>query len=187
LGTLREMMVFGTGDPAARLMLVGEAPGYEEEKQREPFVGTAGKKLDLILKAMNLSRTEVFLTNIVKFRPAAARQTTNNRPPTAEEIAACLALLRAEIDIVRPDCIVALGPTAAAGLLDNAVGVTALRGSWHEFQGVPVRVTFHPSYLLRSEHDLAIKRTVWEDMLTVMERLALPISAKQRGHFLPRA
>ena len=187
LGTLRDVMVFGTGDPNARLLLVGEAPGYEEEKQREPFVGPAGKKLDGILKAMDLSRADVYLTNIVKFRPAAARQTTNNRPPTAEETAACLALMRAEIDIVRPACIVALGPTAAAGLLGSSAGVATLRGSWHEFQGTPVRVTYHPSHLLRSEHDLPTKRSVWEDMLAVMERLALPISAKQRGHFLPRA
>ena len=186
LGTLREVMVFAVGNPAARIMLVGEAPGYEEEKRREPFVGPAGQKLDLILKAMGLARSEVYISNIVKFRPATARQATNNRPPTPEEIAACLPIIQAEIAVIRPACLIALGGTAAAGLLGVRGSVTALRGSWHEFQGLPVRVTYHPSYLLRSQ-DHGTKRQVWEDMLRVMEELILPISPKQRGFFLPKA
>ena len=186
LGTLREVMVFATGDPEARLMLIGEAPGYEEERKREPFVGPAGQQLDKILKAMGLERAAVYLTNIVKFRPAAARQTTNNRPPTPEEIAACLPLLREEINIVRPQCIIALGGCAAEGLLGVGGNIPALRGSWHDFGGVPVRVTWHPSHLLRSTDDIATKRLVWEDMLAVMELTGLPISDKQRGYFLPK-
>jgi DNA polymerase len=185
LGTLRDVMVFATGDPAARIMLVGEAPGHEEEKKREPFVGPAGQKLDLILKAMGLERAAVYISNIVKFRPATARQTTNNRPPSPAEIAACLPLIRAEIDIIRPDCLIALGGTAATGLLDTTASVAALRGSWHDYQGIPLRVTYHPSYLLRSAQDIATKRLVWEDMLAVMDRLGMPISAKQRRFFLP--
>ncbi len=186
LGTLRETMVFATGNPDARIMLVGEAPGYEEEKQREPFVGPAGQKLTDILRAMGLAREEVYISNIVKFRPATPRQTTNNRPPSAEEIAACLPFIRAEVEIVKPGCIIALGGTAAEGLLGITATVGSMRGSWHGFGGIPLRVTYHPSYLLRSQSDLSTKRQVWEDMLAVMERLGMPVSDKQRGFFLPK-
>lgn len=186
LGTLREAMVFATGNPDARLMLVGEAPGYEEERRREPFVGPAGQKLNDILKAMGLNREEVYISNIVKFRPATPRQTTNNRKPTPEEMAACLPFLREEIRIVQPACIVALGGTAAEGLLGLAGTVGSMRGNWHELDGIPVRVTYHPSYLLQSGSDHAIKRQLWEDMLAVMEKLEMPVTEKQRGFFLPR-
>ena len=179
-------MVFATGNPEAQIMLIGEAPGYEEEKKLEPFVGPAGQQLDKILKAMGLDRAAVYISNIVKFRPATARQTTNNRPPSPAEIAACLPLLRAEIAIVRPQCIIALGGSAAEGMLDMGAGVNSLRGTWHDFEGVPVRVTYHPSYLLRSTHDIRTKRMVWEDMIAVMERTGLPISDKQRGFFLAK-
>lgn len=186
LGTLRETMVFATGNPDASIMLVGEAPGHEEERKQEPFVGPAGKKLDDILRAMGLSRQDVYISNIVKFRPATLRQTTNNRKPDAAEIASCLPFVRAEVGIVRPSCIIALGATAAEGLLAKTIPVAAMRGSWHEFEGVPVRVTYHPSYLLRSDSDLTAKRALWEDMLAVMERLEMPVTAKQRGFFLPK-
>jgi DNA polymerase len=186
LGTLRETMVFATGNPDARIMLVGEAPGYEEEKKREPFVGPAGQKLNDILKAMGLAREEVYISNIVKFRPATPRQTTNNRKPSPEEMASCMPFIRAEVEIVKPGCIIALGGTAAEGLLGINGSVGSMRGSWHEFGGIPVRVTYHPSYLLRSQSDLSTKRQVWEDMLAVMERLGMPVSEKQRGFFLPK-
>jgi uracil-DNA glycosylase len=187
LGTLREKMVFSTGNPEARLMLVGEAPGYEEEKHGEPFVGPAGQKLNDILKAMGIFRQETYLTNMVKFRPAIARQATNNRPPNAVEIAACLPLIRAEIGIVRPECIIALGGTAAEGLLGPGGTVVSMRGSWHEYEGIPVRVTYHPSHLLRNDGNNHAKRELWEDMLAVLEKLGLPVSEKQRGYFLPKA
>jgi len=186
LGTLRETLVFATGNPDARLMLVGEAPGHEEEKQGEPFVGPAGQKLDGILQTMGLTRQDVYLSTLVKFRPATPRQTTNNRKPSPEEIAACLPILRAEIGIVRPACIVALGGTAAEGLLGLTGAVPAMRGSWHQFDGIPVRVTYNPSYLLQSGDNTSIKRQLWEDMLMVMEEIILPISAKQRAFFLPK-
>lgn len=186
LDTLRDTMVFATGNPNARIMLVGEAPGYEEEKKREPFVGPAGQKLNDILKAMGLAREEVYISNIVKFRPATPRQTTNNRPPSPEEVASCLPFIRAEVEIVKPECIIALGGTAAAGLLGINSSVGSMRGSWHEFGGIPLRVTYHPSYLLRSDANLSAKRQVWEDMLAVMERLGMPVSDKQRGFFLPK-
>lgn len=187
LGSLRETMVFATGNPEARVMLVGEAPGYQEEKEREPFVGPAGQKLNDILKATGLSREEVYISNIVKFRPATPKQTTNNRKPTPEEMAACMPFVRAEIAIVKPACIIALGGTAAEGLLGLTGTVTSMRGPWHDFEGTPVRVTYHPSYLLQSGGGNTVKRQVWEDMLAVMERLGLPISDKQRGYFLPKA
>lgn len=186
LGTLREKMVFATGDPHARLMLVGEAPGYDEERLGEPFVGRAGQKLNQVLAAMGLGRGAVYISNICKWRPAMGpQQGMANRPPTAEEIAACVQLVLAEIRAIRPQCIVCLGGTAAKGLLgvENA-SVGSLRGKWHDCQGVPVRVTYHPSYLLRNE-SLSARRAVWEDMLAAMEALGMPVSEKQRRYFLP--
>lgn len=183
LGSLRETMVFAIGNANADLMLVGEAPGYEEERRREPFVGKAGQKLDQIFKAMGISRDDVYISNICKFRPALKNQTTNNRKPTREEMDACLPFVRAEIAIVKPKCIVALGATAAEGLLERQDPVGRLRGSWHEFEGIPVRVTYHPSYLLHNDSAVSEKRKVWDDMLIVMEYLEMPISQKQRGFF----
>ncbi len=186
LGSLRDTMVFASGNPQARLMLVGEAPGYHEEREGNPFVGDAGQKLDGILKAMGLSREEVYISYIVKFRPATPRQTTNNRKPSPEEMAACLPFIRAEIGIIIPTCIIALGETAAAGLLGLDGAVTSMRESWHDFEGTPVRVTYHPSTLLQTTAAGTTKRQLWEDMLAVMEKLSLPISDKQRGFFLPK-
>ena len=186
LGSLRGTMVFSTGNPEADLMFVGEAPGYQEELQREPFVGAAGQKLNDILKAMGLDRPSVYISNIVKFRPAMPGQTTNNRKPTVEEMSSCISFVRAEVEIVKPRCIVALGGTAAEGLLGLTGAVATLRGKWHEFAGIPVRVTYHPAYLLHNNSGAQDKRRVWEDMLEVMEKLGLPISDKQRSYFLPR-
>ncbi len=184
LGSLRDTMVFATGDPHARLMLVGEAPGCDEERLREPFVGRAGQKLNQILTAMGLSREGVYISNVCKFRPSMGEnQGTANRPPNEAEIAACLPLILAEIRAIHPACIVCLGGSAAKGLLGDARSVSALRGQWLACQGIPVRVTYHPSYLLRNE-SLSARRAVWEDMLAAMEQLGLPISDKQRRYFL---
>ena len=187
LGTLRDTMVFAVGNPEARLMLIGEAPGYQEEREREPFVGPAGQKLNDILKAMGIARQDVYISNIVKFRPSLPKQTTNNRKPTPEEMSSCMPFIRSEIEIVKPECIIALGGTAAEGLLGLSGAVTTMRGQWHEFEGTPVRVTYHPSYLLQSGATGNAKRWLWEDMLAVMEKLGMPISDKQRGYFLPKA
>jgi uracil-DNA glycosylase family 4 len=185
LGTLRQTMVFSVGDPNAKLMLIGEAPGVEEERQREPFVGPAGQKLTGILKAMGLERSQVYISNICKFRPAMDNQGNGNRAPTDQEMAACLPFVLTEIDVIRPQIIVALGATASKGLgIEGPVG--RLRGKFHDFRGTPTMVTYHPSYILREEKmngGMQAKRQVWEDMLQVMERLALPISEKQRGFF----
>ena len=176
LGNAADTMVFATGNPHARLMLVGEAPGYDEERLQEPFVGKAGQKLNQILAAMGLKREEVYISNVCKFRPAMGdNQGTANRAPSDAEIAACLPLILAEIRAIRPGCIICLGGTAAKGLLGSNASVSALRGQWHECQGIPVRVTYHPSYLLRNE-SMSAKRAVWVDMLAAMEHLQLPIS-----------
>jgi DNA polymerase len=183
LGTLRDTMVFAVGNPRARLMLVGEAPGYEEERQGEPFVGPAGQLLTRILGAMGLQRSDVYISNVCKFRPSMGEnQGTANRAPSPEELAACLPLIMAEIRAIQPACIVCLGGSSAKGLLGTQQGVNALRGRWMECQGVPVRVTYHPSYLLRNEA-LSARRALWEDMLEVMERLGMPVSEKQRNYF----
>ncbi len=183
LGTLRKKMVFAVGNPHARLMLVGEAPGYEEERQEEPFVGPAGQLLTKILGAMGLQRSDVYISNVCKFRPSMGEnQGTANRPPSPEELAACQPLIMAEIRAIQPACIVCLGGSSAKGLLGGQQGVTALRGKWLECQGVPVRVTYHPSYLLRNEA-LSARRALWEDMLEVMQRLGMPISEKQQNFF----
>jgi len=180
LQTLRDTLVFSHGNPKADLMIIGEAPGFHDEQKREPFVGPAGTKLDQILKAMGLSRDQVYLTNVCKFRPATKNQTTNNRPPSPEEMATSLPFLKAEIDVIKPQAIIALGASTAQGLLNTDQKISALRGSWHQFQGIALRVSYHPSYLLRNDDGLGEKRQVWEDML---EKLGLPISEKQRGYF----
>ncbi|PAW60500.1 MAG: hypothetical protein B9S36_07935 [Verrucomicrobiia bacterium Tous-C2TDCM] len=191
LGTLFETVVFASGNPSADILLVGEAPGAEEEKLRKPFVGPSGQKLEQILKAMGLSREQVYISNIVKFRPKKGDgrfQGAGNRPPTQEEMASCLPFIRAEIEVVEPRVIVALGRTAAEGLLEQGGALGAFRSGTHRFGGIPVVVTYHPSYLLRQEaasieEGKLAKRQVWEDMLRVMEIAALPISEKQRNYF----
>ena len=186
LGTLREKMVFATGNPDAEIMLVGEAPGYNEEKEGEPFVGPAGQKLNDILKAMGLRREDVYISNLVKFRPSLPKQTTNNRKPSPEEMTACLPLVMAEISVVQPKLIIALGGTTAEGLLGLKGTFGSMCGKWHELSGLPARVTYHPSYLLQSGGSNDVKRALWEDMLAAMEKLGMPISNKQRGFFLPK-
>ena len=185
MSSLRQTMVFAVGNPQASLMFVGEAPGAEEEKQREPFVGPAGQKLTAIIKAMGIDRPQVYISNICKFRPAMDNQGSGNRKPTAEEMRVCLPFVLTEIDLIKPQVIVALGATAAEGLgIPGTVG--GLRGKFHSTSGIPTMVTYHPSYLLREEQTgdgIRAKRAVWEDMLKVMEKLGLPISAKQRGYF----
>jgi DNA polymerase len=191
LGTLREVMVFSVGNPDAPVMFVGEAPGAEEERQREPFVGPAGQLLTRIIKAMDLRRPEdVYISNIVKFRPKIGdgrMQGSRNRTPDSTEMKAAVKYVMAEIDVVRPRVIVALGGTAAEGLLDLTESIGKLRGRFFELKGIPVLVTYHPSYLVRLEEKpdrgISQKRLVWEDMLMAMEKAGLPISEKQRGYF----
>ena len=190
-----KQVVFGVGSLDAKIMFVGEAPGAEEEQQGEPFVGPAGQLLTRMIKAMGLERGEVYIGNIMNWRPElpprADDTQVGNREPTPEEMAFCLPFLNAQIEIVDPALLVALGATAARGLLGSrsfkALG--EVRGRWHDFRGKPLRVTYHPSYLLRKEMDGRVavnraKRAAWEDYLAVMERAALSISERQRNYFL---
>ena len=190
LGTLRDTMVFAVGNPDSPLMLVGEAPGAEEEKQGEPFVGPAGQLLDKMLVAMGLDRGGVYISTLCKYRPAISggAQGTGNRAPTAAEMEACVEFIREEIEIIRPRVIVALGATASEGLLGRKVAITRERGQWQTFEGIPLMLTLHPSYLLRAAQEGPVrgnaeKRKAWEDLLAVMDRLGMPISEKQRGFF----
>ena len=186
-GALRKTMVFAVGDPTSPLMFIGEAPGDDEERQGEPFVGKAGQLLTKIIQAMGLDRSKVYISNIVKYRPSTGSeaQGSTNRAPTLEEMAAGLPHLRREIEIVKPRVIVTLGATSTQALLGDKAGtISRARGRFHDFGGIPVMPTFHPSYLLRNPA-LTERRKLWEDLLQVMEKLAMSISEKQRKFFLP--
>ena len=186
LGTLRPTAVPGQGNRHADILFVGDAPNYYDEKEQAPFRGEAGGKLDGMLRAMGLSRESVYITHLVKFRPALPRQTLNNRPPNEKEILYSSSILELEIRLIRPKVIVALGVIAARGILKKGALPLAeyqqMRGTCHD---IPVVVTHHPSYLLRTS-DLQERRQLWEEMLRVMELAHLPITDKQRGYFLPR-
>lgn len=161
--------VFADGNPAARVMFVGEAPGADEDRQGLPFVGVSGKLLDRMLESIGLSRAEnAYITNVVFWRPPG------NRAPTDEEIAACMPFVRRHIELVNPAVLVLVGGLSAKTLLATPLGITRLRGRWHEYQTpglatpVPAMPLFHPAYLLRSPQQ---KRFAWRDLLAVRERL----------------
>jgi DNA polymerase len=183
-------VVFGSGNTEADIFFCGEAPGADEALEGEPFVGEAGQLLTKIIQAMGLQRDAVYIANILNWRPEHNKP-YGNRPPTVEEMNFCMPYLKAQIEIVQPKVIVALGNTAVTGLLgpDTKRRMGSIRGTWQSFEDIPLMVTFHPSYLLRAESQSnpnAKKRLVWEDMLQVMERLKLEISDQQRGFFLPK-
>lgn len=181
----RKNVVFGVGNIHADLMFVGEAPGADEDEQGEPFVGAAGQLLNKIITATGLQREQVYIANILKCRPDTPGQASGNRKPTVAEMATCIPWLHRQIDLIQPKVLVALGATAVEGLLGKTVGITKLRGHWQTYRGIPLMPTYHPAYLLRNQA-LSEKRKVWEDMLQVMEKLGLPITAKQRGFFLSK-
>jgi uracil-DNA glycosylase len=182
LASSRKNVVWGVGDIHSPIMFVGEAPGADEDEQGEPFVGRAGQLLSKIIEAMGFTRETVYIANILKCRPDTPGQSAGNRPPTPEEIQRCLPYLNAQIDLIKPKAIVALGATAVAGLFGKSAPISKIRGSFMEFRGIPVMPTFHPSYLLRP-NGFAAKPLVWQDMLLVLEKLGRPISEKQRGFF----
>jgi uracil-DNA glycosylase family 4 len=182
LASARTQTVFGVGNPDADLMFIGEAPGADEDRQGEPFVGRAGQLLTKIITAMGLSREEVFIANVLKCRPNMPAGAPGNRPPTPAEMATCLPYLSEQIEIIGPKVLVALGATAVEGLLKVREPMGKMRGRWHSYGETPLMITFHPSYLLRNQSNTE-KRKVWEDMLLVLERLERPISEKQRNFF----
>jgi len=159
----RRKVVFGSGSVAADLMLIGEGPGAEEDRQGLPFVGPAGELLTRILKAISLSRRDVYIANIVKCRPPG------NRDPHPDEVACCRPYLEEQIDLVQPKLIVLLGRVAAQTLLGNDLPLGRLRGQWHSILGISARATYHPAALLRNA---SFKRPTWEDMQIVRDRLA---------------
>jgi len=162
LAQTRTHAVPGEGDLNAELMFVGEAPGRDEDIQGKPFVGKAGQLLSKIIEAMQFKREEVYITNVVKCRPPG------NRNPQENEIASCRDYLLTQIDLIEPKVIVTLGKVAASFFIRSSLGMTALRGDFHEFQHTKVMPTFHPSYLIRNEGNKDLKKMVWEDMKKVM-------------------
>jgi len=183
LASSRTQTVFGVGNIDAELMFIGEAPGAEEDRQGEPFVGRAGQLLTKIIAAMGFSRDDVFIANVLKCRPHMPPGAPGNRPPTPVEMETCLPYLTQQIEIIGPKVLVALGATAVEGLLKKREPMGRLRGRWHSYNETPLMITFHPSYLLRNQSNTE-KRKVWEDMLLVLERLGRPITEKQRNYFL---
>ena len=162
----RTHLVFGVGNPEAKLMFVGEGPGRDEDLQGEPFVGRAGQLLtDIITKGMGLQREDVYIANVVKCRPP------ENRNPEPDEVASCEPFLKKQIDLVRPEIIIALGKFAVQTLLQSKVPITKLRGNWHSYHGIKLMPTFHPAYLLRNPGD---KKLVWEDIKKVIQELRSP-------------
>ncbi len=158
----RTKVVFGSGNPAAELMFVGEGPGADEDRQGLPFVGAAGELLTRIIQAIEMTRDDVYIANVVKCRPPG------NRDPQPDEVAACRGYLEKQIALVRPRILVALGRTAAQTLLGNDAPIGRLRGQWFKVQGIATMVTYHPAALLRNP---ALKRPTWEDMQQVRDLL----------------
>ncbi|MCW5558406.1 MAG: uracil-DNA glycosylase, partial [Verrucomicrobiae bacterium] len=144
LASSRRSVVVGVGDVNARLLFVGEAPGADEDRQGEPFVGAAGELLTKIIVAMNLSRDRVFIANVLKCRPDTPGQTFGNRKPTPQEMATCLPWLQEQIEILQPEVMVALGATAVEGLMGRPMPITKLRGQWQNYRGIPLMPTYHP-------------------------------------------
>ncbi len=162
----RRNIVFGSGNPTAELVFVGEGPGYEEDQQGEPFVGPAGQLLTKIIAAIGLNRDQVYICNIIKCRPPG------NRNPEPEEIAACSTFVRRQLSAIGPKYVCALGKFAAQTLLETTEPISRLRGRLHIHNGLRVIPTYHPAYLLRNPDK---KRDVWEDMKLLMKEMDLPL------------
>src|SRR5438876_6664980 len=165
----RKKIVFGDGNPNARLVFVGEGPGADEDAQGLPFVGRAGKLLTQMIEAMGLQRKDVYICNVVKCRPP------ENRQPEKDEVAECSPFLLRQIDTIAPKVIVCLGSTAAQAILQTNRGISHFRGEWLEFRGRKLMATYHPAYLLRNP---AAKGEVWKDLQKVMAELGLAVKRK---------
>ena len=165
----RKQIVFGVGNPKADLMFIGEAPGADEDIKGEPFVGRAGQLLTNMIKAMGLSREEVYIANIIKCRPPG------NRTPERDECETCSPFLMRQIAVVKPKAIVALGAVAAKTLLAINAPMSEFRGHWYDFRGTKLAVTYHPAFLLRDPRQ---KKETWKDLQMVMKELGLPMPTK---------
>lgn len=177
LSETRTKTVAGEGNPDADIVFIGEGPGANEDKQGKPFVGRAGKLLDNIIKAMGLSREDVFIGNIIKCRPPG------NRDPKPDEIKSCFGYLQKQLEIIEPKVIIALGSPAAKSLLDTTEGIGKLRGKFHEYvpdigkKPIKLMPTYHPAYLLRN-YTKDARSKVWSDVQKVLEELGLPVPEK---------
>jgi len=169
LARSRTQTVFGVGSPHARLAFLGEAPGADEDRQGEPFVGAAGQLLNRILRACTLRREDVYILNILRCRPPG------NRTPSASEAANCREFLDAQLAIIQPEYICCLGSVAAQNLLGTNAAIGRLRGRFHDYQGIKVICTYHPAYLLRNP---AAKRQVWDDMQVLMAEMGITLPEK---------
>lgn len=176
LGKTRKNLVFGVGNPHARLVFVGEGPGADEDLKGEPFVGAAGQMLNRIVTAMGLKREDVYICNVVKCRPPG------NRDPEQDEIAACSAFLLRQLKSIQPEVVVALGKFAAQTLLETKEPISRLRGKFRDFHDIPFMPTYHPSYLLRRQGEGSMDAfwEVWDDMTQVLRLLKLPVPEKSR-------
>src|SRR6266849_4139036 len=166
LSKSRTQVVYGVGNPNADLMFIGEAPGRDEDIKGEPFVGRAGQLLTDIIKAMQLTRDDVYIANVVKCRPP------ENRNPEQDEMDACRPHIRRQIEIIQPKVIVTLGRFALQSLTEKGYAISSVRGQWLEYNGIKVMPTYHPAYLLRTP---SAKKEVWADMKKVMVELGLPV------------
>ena len=171
LADTRTQTVFGVGSPETRLMFIGEAPGADEDRTGEPFVGRAGQLLtDMITKGMGLLRAQVFIANILKCRPP------ENRTPSIDEANNCFPYLEQQIAIIRPEFICLLGKVAVQAILNTNQAMGKMRGRWHRYRGIPTLVTYHPSYLLRTP---SAKKDTWEDLQMLMKEMGLPLPSKK--------
>ena len=164
LAGTRKNVVFGVGDPNADLMFIGEAPGRDEDEKGEPFVGRAGQLLTDIIKAMKLSREQVYIANVIKCRPP------ENRNPEPDELDACRPFIQRQVEIIKPRVIVALGRFGLQSLTEKAYSISSVRGQWLDYKGIKLMPTYHPAYLLRNP---AAKKDVWADMKKVMAELGI--------------
>jgi len=172
LSNYRINAVFGEGNTKAKVMFIGEGPGYDEDRQGRPFVGKAGQLLTKIIESIGLKRSEVYITNVVKCHPMINPKTPeargNDRPPKQEEISACFGYLEKQIQIIKPNFIITLGNSAAQTLLNTTLGVSKIRGMLHQYKNIKVIPTYHPAALLRNP---ALKRDVWNDMKLLRSEL----------------
>jgi DNA polymerase len=166
LAGTRKTVVFGVGNPNADLMFIGEAPGRDEDEQGEPFVGRAGQLLTDIIKAMKLTRDDVYIANVIKCRPP------ENRNPEPDELDECRPFIRRQVELIQPRVIVALGKFGLQSLTEKSYAISSVRGQWLDYNGIKLMPTYHPAYLLRTP---AAKKDVWNDMKKVMAELGISL------------
>ncbi|GFE57969.1 uracil-DNA glycosylase [Geobacter sp. AOG1] len=174
LGATRTNLVFGVGNPRARIVFVGEAPGRDEDLQGEPFVGEAGQLLNRIITRMGLKREDVYICNVLKCRPPG------NRNPEPAEMEQCGPFMLRQVKAIAPEAIVTLGTFATQALLGTKAPISKLRGKFHDYHGIPLMPTFHPSFLLHNKKDTSKFWNVWDDMVQVLKKLAMAVPDVKR-------